>query len=884
MNRTRFVRRLSLVVLSLFIAAVAAAGPVRLSTITVSPGSVTGTVSATGTATLTSAAGHGGAVVTLTSSNTAAATVPASVTVPQGAVSATFPVATYAVAASTSVTITGNLGVSSTASFTVVPPTVSGLSISPSPFTAVTGSATGTVSLNGPAGAGGTAVTLTHTGSFVTMPGSVTVSAGATSTTFAMTASQIASTTTVTVTATANGNSVVAGVDVAPCTMGTVGATLNGSSTDLVWFDDALPAGMSLGTAQWSTAQHASGTQSLTTSGGSGYQSFQLTGAATPFQLNSAEQFYLYVLPSLCLPPREIMIGFHTTAGEWKKAYVGAALIGGETSAYYAGPVPAVGAWGQIAVTAQQLGVPSGAQFDGFSLELSDGQAWIDRVTKTCRQPLAAAPALPAGDTYWIDDAFPSGYPVVQPQWDASQHAGGTQSLYQTFDIASMNPGMPVYIGENLLAYVLLDYCNPGTEMHISWTTWYGGDTKGVYWGTATPGDAGFTYMGPMPSPGQWVRIEVPASSLGFEERWITRISASANGWWDLIGKTGQGCSFPTAAAPSIPAGDTLALEDNGGAVQNGGTWTVQQHASGTQSLTIPYSGQTAGDQWLAVTSFPAPWVTPALGETLVFYALFDPCAPPPTELAAWFNYGGGQRIVGMYWGTAHGIEDGFVYMGALPAAGSWQRYEVPANSINAVGEQLNSVKFEWWDGNAYFDHIGKGGTPCVMAHKPAPTDFSPNDVVWVDDSLPYGTNGGGFALTPTQYASGQYSFWQPYYTSTQSTNFEFVVNQYPIAQGDLLSFYIMLDECVPPAELLVEWRGNHVSDPFVGAWWGTPHNFGEGSSNLISMGALPQPGVWTRIDISAAALGLEGNSVQIFSVLTSNGRLYFDRIGKTHP
>jgi hypothetical protein len=70
--------------------------------------------------TLSAAAPAGGAVVTLTSSNTAAARVPASLTVAAGQSFATFNVTTSAVAADTAVTITGTYGVSRSATITVL--------------------------------------------------------------------------------------------------------------------------------------------------------------------------------------------------------------------------------------------------------------------------------------------------------------------------------------------------------------------------------------------------------------------------------------------------------------------------------------------------------------------------------------------------------------------------------------------------------------------------------------------------------------------------------------------------------------------------------------------------------------------------------------------
>jgi hypothetical protein len=67
---------------------------VSLSSLTVSPTDVVGPDPATGTVTLSSAAPSGGFTVDLTSDNTAAATVPPSVTVPAGSTRATFAVST----------------------------------------------------------------------------------------------------------------------------------------------------------------------------------------------------------------------------------------------------------------------------------------------------------------------------------------------------------------------------------------------------------------------------------------------------------------------------------------------------------------------------------------------------------------------------------------------------------------------------------------------------------------------------------------------------------------------------------------------------------------------------------------------------------------------
>src|SRR5215218_5478755 len=83
---------------------------VTLSSLTVSPTDVVGPDPATGTVTLSSAAPSGGFTVDLTSDNTAAATVPPSVTVPSGSTRASFTVSTKELTNAQSAVIIGTVG------------------------------------------------------------------------------------------------------------------------------------------------------------------------------------------------------------------------------------------------------------------------------------------------------------------------------------------------------------------------------------------------------------------------------------------------------------------------------------------------------------------------------------------------------------------------------------------------------------------------------------------------------------------------------------------------------------------------------------------------------------------------------------------------------
>ncbi|MDT7781567.1 MAG: hypothetical protein QOC99_4079, partial [Acidobacteriota bacterium] len=95
--------------------------PAALTSLTLNPTGVNGGQTSTGTVTLVNPAPDGGAVVGLSSSDANVASVPSSITIPQGATSGTFTVSTSAVVVDTSVNINASyLGVTLGATLTVL--------------------------------------------------------------------------------------------------------------------------------------------------------------------------------------------------------------------------------------------------------------------------------------------------------------------------------------------------------------------------------------------------------------------------------------------------------------------------------------------------------------------------------------------------------------------------------------------------------------------------------------------------------------------------------------------------------------------------------------------------------------------------------------------
>jgi hypothetical protein len=178
-----------------------------LAGLALSPPTVTAGIPSQGTVTLSSMAPAGGAMVNLSSGNASIANVPTSVTVPAGQTSATFTVTTAAVATTTSVVVSASYsGKTQTASVQVVPTALSALAVNPTTVQGGTG-CIGTVTLTGPAPAGGLKVAIgSGSPTVVSMPASVTVAAGKTSASFAITTSKVASSTAVTLGAAIPGN------------------------------------------------------------------------------------------------------------------------------------------------------------------------------------------------------------------------------------------------------------------------------------------------------------------------------------------------------------------------------------------------------------------------------------------------------------------------------------------------------------------------------------------------------------------------------------------------------------------------------------------------------------------------------------------------------
>jgi hypothetical protein len=123
--------------------------------------------------------------------------------------------------------------------------------------------------------------------------------------------------------------------------------------------------------------------------------------------------------------------------------------------------------------------------------------------------------------------------------------------------------------GDTMIAYVYIDPANPPNEVMLQWNdgTW----EHRAYWGVndigwGVNGTGSRYYMGALPSTGQWVRLEVPASLVGLEGHILNGMAFTLyNGraTWDYAGKSAL--SYNPKALDSNGDGIPDYLEDANG-------------------------------------------------------------------------------------------------------------------------------------------------------------------------------------------------------------------------------------------------------------------------------------------------------------------------------
>jgi YD repeat-containing protein len=164
-----------------------------------------------------------------------------------------------------------------------------------------------------------------------------------------------------------------------------------------------------------------------------------------------------------------------------------------------------------------------------------------------------------AGEVVWVDDALPAGASMGSDGGDSWTWVGSSPSPYSGTVSTQSNIAagehqhyfsgatqtLQVNAGDRLYAYVYLDPANMPQEVMLQWSEVSAGWSYKAYWGAnllTWPVEGTKINVGPLPAAGGWVRLEVPASSLGLEGKTLNGMAFTLYGGranWDKAGKVG---------------------------------------------------------------------------------------------------------------------------------------------------------------------------------------------------------------------------------------------------------------------------------------------------------------------------------------------------------
>lgn len=408
-----------------------------VSSLTLDPSTVEGGASLNATVTLGIPAPAGGATVVLSSSDSARASIPASIVIPAGATTASFTVTTARVATPSNVTLGATWG--STKSATLNLSSCTPLGIAPLATTAPTtiwfddappAGASGSAAFDTTQSASGaqslhfTPATNARTWSFTNATpfvvnandqleiyaladpcnpprqiavswnnvsaswGEALINPGTQSQTAAMIAGGVWTRLSIPASGLTNVNTLTISVyggeawfDLAGTSACTIPNVPSPAPQGTVWFNDTLPAGATAsGDATFDGAvkfANATGTRNWT-----------VTGATSRMNVAMGDVIYTYVFVDPCNPPREISLELNGRAAYWGDDLIGGTSQSELSSRTSMGPVPQSGAWARLEIPASTLKADA-TSLSGIKFSIVDGAAWFDVVGTIPRTNLA---------------------------------------------------------------------------------------------------------------------------------------------------------------------------------------------------------------------------------------------------------------------------------------------------------------------------------------------------------------------------------------------------------------------------------------------------------------------------------------------------------------
>lgn len=140
-----------------------------------------------------------------------------------------------------------------------------------------------------------------------------------------------------------------------------------------------------------------------------------------------------------------------------------------------------------------------------------------------------------SGDFVWVEDALPAGaigYSEGDPwSWinanpipysGSLAHQSAICAEFHQHRFTGATTPVPIQAADILYSYVYLDPANPPQQVMLRWVDIHG-YWFSAYWGADHIGLPGVAMSNSVPASGSWIRLEVPAATLGMggQEHWL---------------------------------------------------------------------------------------------------------------------------------------------------------------------------------------------------------------------------------------------------------------------------------------------------------------------------------------------------------------------------
>ena len=325
---------------------------------------------------------------------------------------------------------------------------------------------------------------------------------------------------------------------------------------------------------------------------------------------------------------------------------------------------------------------PTGASVGYLGSTGSTNPAVTVSPTGTTSNAVTKATDISTNVVAWVDDSLPAGAVAGTDGGDAWNWVGSNPAPYsgtlanQSTLIAGLHQhfftgaqALRVNTGDVLFAWVYLDPANLPSEIMLQWNDGSSWEHR-AYWGGnsityGTDGTAGRVYMGSLPTAGQWVLLQIPASQIGLEGSAVSGMSFSqvdGRVTWDYAGKS-VGAFSATSSITNLTGVDGVVTNLTGITTtgSNTGTNTVSGAPRTTSTGTTTSTGSTTTQSGnttnpsnsgsASTNSIPGvssvDYVTPALPNvgdnalhvltpTVVELKLIDTKQPDPAQVAQW--------------------------------------------------------------------------------------------------------------------------------------------------------------------------------------------------------------------------------------------------------